>query len=253
MSIRRNTTTIILVALLLVTQVDLAVAEYHPISTSGIKVNIRVVAAPSLEDKDWPITRIETVRYKNPATGIIEVLITTVREAPPGFGSVPKYLPCPLVAQSDVAPLVNNCSSYQGAVSVSSQGIAGGVTLNVKHYGNKFCPDSVCSPTLYQPYRLEVWWTRTSSSWTVQNAITDWGCIACLRCDITNFAYVWHSSSFTPIWSGNTSSTYVYTTGGGTVWPALQWYDSAARVVGGNRGYAVQSGTQYYLAAQANF
>jgi hypothetical protein len=253
MSVKKKVPAVLLAVILLATQIGVALADTG--TSNDVIVNQQIANGPSNEDANWPITRVETVRQKDPATGEVHVLKTIFREALPGFGSVPKDPPCPPDnGKSVTSASVNNCALYQGVVSVSSQGIAGGITLNVKHYANKFCPNSLCSPTLYQPYRLEVWWSRTSSSWTVQNAVTDWGCYACYKCDTSAFGYLWHSSSFNPAWNANnTSYTYVYTTGGGTVWPALQWFDPGVRIVGGNHGTAVMGGNQYYLATQANF
>ena len=219
-----------------------------PSGTQKVVVLQQVMTSPSFEAKDWPVTRVVTRQYIDPVTGKTVTLKTIFRDAPPGFGSVPKTLPCP-----DQNALVTTTCIYKGASFVSNQSFVGDVYANAAHYASHFCRDDSCSPNLYQPYRLEIWWTRSNSSSYVQNAITDWGCGECQKCDISPFEYLWHSDPFTPGWSGNRSYTYVYTTGGGTVWPALQAVDWSAPIVGGNHGTAVIGGSQYPLQVLANF
>lgn len=99
------------------------------------------------------------------------------------------------------------------SVSIQSQVSVGGgsVTGHVKNIADEYC-SSIAGCGFYKMKRIDVWWTRTTTSFGVINARVTWGCSStCALCTDGTTAYLWRSSYFNPTWSGLKTVTKTYT------------------------------------------
>ncbi len=215
-----------------------------------VEVKLEIAESPTMEGRDWPIVRMETWQIKDPKTGeVVRTHITTVREAPPGFAAEPSGQACTPDGKP-LEPLNHNCAVTHPSVLVTDAETVGGVTGNVWHYAVKKCPLGGCVVTLYDPYRVEVWWTRTGPWWTVRNAVTRWGCQGCLDCHgNTSYIAPYQSAPFTPGWVGNSSYTYIYTAD----WPPFQPLPDYGYCVIASNTSEVVGGQVYNLFVTANY
>ncbi len=180
--------------------------------SDGLDVVVKVVSSPSLEDKDWPIVRVERKEVKDPTTGLVHYNQIVTREAPAGAVPAPKSAPC---TASGTASATATCT-YQGAISQYTEDVhLGGIRAHMRQYEYLWCDNpSFCD--IFQPYKLEVYWDRDDSTWTALNATTRWGCGSgsCSKvCDGGgSYNTVYTYGPFDPVWYGNITGIYQYTT-----------------------------------------
>lgn len=220
---------VLMLALLWITMLSTASAD------EPVQVTKQVLSVPpKFDDADWPIVKVEKWKYRDPETGQIHLRQRIFRESP-----VPTHStgPCDRTDSSNVT-IAATCT-YRGAVSQTDQDTSGGVTANMKHYADKYCTESECYTRYYRMTKVELWWTRSSSSQSVWNATLLWGCNwTCFKCeDGSGFSYVYQDGPFTPTWNGNTSYLYRYT----ATWPILKGVGDVT-VVPGARSDSSSSG-----------
>lgn len=83
-------------------------------------VTLTVTDKPSDEDRDWIIVSRRTTRFIDPATGLLIVHETVVRESPPGYRPPPDRLQCSpedVAAPDNLAPAYS--CTYQTSRSVT--------------------------------------------------------------------------------------------------------------------------------------
>jgi hypothetical protein len=99
--------------------------------SNGPVVVKEIVASPSLEDKDWPIVRVERKEVKDPETGEVHYNKIVTRQAPAGAVPAPKSAPC---TDNNTASPTASCT-YLGAFSQEGEDPRlGGVVVHMKHY-----------------------------------------------------------------------------------------------------------------------
>ncbi|MBI5034448.1 MAG: hypothetical protein HZB51_28330 [Chloroflexi bacterium] len=174
----------------------------------------RDAPSPTFEDKDWPITRIERTETKDPKTGLIHFRETIIRTGPKDAVPAPQTSPC---TDSQVAPLTSCYYNYPVS-RTDADGHLGGVVSHQTHYAYNWCDsDNWCN--IYQPYRLEVWWTRASADWDARNAYTQWGCNGCLLpCDGGSIYLFPQDGPYNPTLNGYSTLTRIYTGN----WPRMR-------------------------------
>lgn len=174
-------------------------------------MDVMVSDEPSNEDANWPIVKNETRKRKDPSTGqdIVETIV--VRQEPPTKDKKACKDKYENKTKSIVAAATCTINRYS-MVKQSQVSVGGGsVTGYVKNIANEYC-SSTAGCGFYKMTRLEVWWTRTATSFGVINARTTWGCSAtCALCTDGTTTYRYRSGYFNPVWSGLRTSTYGYT------------------------------------------
>jgi hypothetical protein len=206
---------LLLIALMLVIQV-------MPVSAQGETppdVELTISDVPSNEDANWPIIKTETHRRKDPATGKEIIETTVVRRRPPTKENkdCENKLNRGRSEFGSAVALAAGCTLYRSSITASSTSSVGGGTVKAyaKNYADQYCNGaSECG--FVKMKKLEVYWTRTSTSLGVINARTAWGCIGggCWLCQtqVGLTYYKWLSGYFNPTWSSSLrTSTYVYT------------------------------------------
>lgn len=210
----------------------------------SVIVNVEIVDSPSLEDRNWPIIKHATYKRKDPSTGKEVVDTLVIRRGPSGKC---ESKPNP----SEQVEAVAVTCAYRTSETRSSSVQAGGVTGFVKNYADNYCGGSDC--TYYKLTKLEVWWTRIGTGWTVRSARTAWGCNgSCAVCpNNTPYLTLYQSPSFTPDFRGGlTSVTYRYASSG---WPIMK-STAGGTVWGGNNSVVVApNGTTQSLSVSANY
>jgi hypothetical protein len=213
----------------LLAQVELAFGEGAPSGKfqNNPTVHLIVSLKPTEEDKNWRITKMETSQHEDPLTGLIVYETIVFREGPPGYRSnfVDPY--CEPTSTDEMSITAASCS-YWYPDSRTSIVTIGAVTGTLKHYTYRYCI-SGGSCNMWRPYRLEVWWERTSSSWSVQSAVTSWGCNLCATCPGNTWSGGYTDGPFMPAWYGNRTGTYIYTAN----WPELEPLSGAGGFIKG--------------------
>jgi hypothetical protein len=215
----------------------------------SVIVNVEIVDNPSLEDQNWLIISSEKFRQINPGTGKEEVVTIVVRQGPPKTGKDACHGKADKTTEANAA--ATTCVLNAISVTRSSSEPAGGVTGYVKNYADRYCGGSDC--TYYKLTKLEVWWTRIGTGWTVRSARTAWGCNgSCAVCpNNTPYTTLYQPGPFTPDFRGGlTSVTYRYTS---SSWPIMK--STAVGIVwGGNNSVVVApNGTTQSLSVSANY
>lgn len=184
-----------------------ALAHEKSEEVETLDVLVTVSDQPSNEDKDWPIVHTESYRTINPDGQ--EVTYTLIVRREPGT-ILTQF--CNTSNDTEVSLSSASCTQ-QPSQSFTREVTSGGITSHVKHFATAFCSGTECLTRYWKPYRVEAWWTRTATSWTVSNAKHTWGCDSCLECPNGNsINQVYYGSSFTPSWQNSTNSHYyVYT------------------------------------------
>jgi hypothetical protein len=160
------------------------------------------------EDANWPIiwSETEVIRTED-GQEIISTLI--IRRQPRNGDDSEICDQEESLATSLDTTIASNCT-FQDNDSIERSWAYSGVRSYVKHFASVYT-HSGSGATLWKPYKVEVWWTRTSSSWTVKNAYLLWGCEGCVNCAGQIVNPVYQESPHTPGWNGNTSHIYTYT------------------------------------------
>lgn len=173
------------------------------------------------EGHDWPIVSVERTETVDPETGLTSIHIRTVREGPKELPQSADVLcDVPVTSESAQALAAAPCN-YQGQVLVTDTNTVGGVTHHIYHYAYKYCQDAGCTDDYYKPTKVDMWWTRTNSTWAAFDATLRWGCENCLECPNDNIVSntYYNNGPFVPHWTGNTSYTYSYIS---STWKILQ-------------------------------
>lgn len=184
-------------------------------------VDLTVIDEPSKEDANWPIIKKETQKRKDLSTGEDIVEIIVIKQKPP----TKENLECENKAkrksksgQSEIDSMVtlaSSCVLFSTSITSSATRSVGGgaVTGYVKNIADQYCNSAgVCD--FVKMKKLEIYWTRTVTSFTVKNARTFWGCLGggCWLCQTVGLTYYKYDSGyFNPTWNGLRTSTYVYT------------------------------------------
>ena len=201
------------------------------------------------EDKDWPIVQTEKYTYLDKETGLLHEHVTIWRESPPGYiPSSEQLSSCPkivisAVTKSNSTPDACTSVGYVSRNDVDTITFSGtSVSHYITHYAEKFCEGGCSNRVLYRPHQVSRSWTRTSTNWTVQNATMQWGCdAACIKCDGSNWSWVYSWGPVTVSWSNNTQS-YVYISTNNSL-PAVQGlFDQVVKAV--SRSDAYYSGSK---------
>lgn len=205
--------------------VAMLVLQITPVSAQGETpptVEIKISDEPSNEDANWPIVKKETHRRKDLSTNTDIVETIVIRQKPP----TKENIECETKSKNryksgqseldSVGTLNLTCVLFSTSITSSATRTVGGgsVTGYAKNFADQYCNGAgVCD--FVKMKRLEIYWTRTSTSFGVINARTAWGCIGggCWLCTTTGLTYYKYVSGyFNPTWSSSLrTSTYVYT------------------------------------------
>jgi len=185
---------------------------------------------PSLEGADWPIVFSEIVEKTDDETGEVYIEKTEIRRLV--IKDTLKDKDCP-----NEERILSNCY-YDGSILVARESQSGNITAHIRHYSDVYCIPYDC--TIYRPYKVERWWTRTSTSYHVTNARLSWGCGACALCDGGNWTYVYHSDPMSPGWNNLTSWTYT---------THISWFEPMQALWYGGRPDALSNSDQVSVSA----
>lgn len=217
MNTKSKTLIYIMIAIILAVQVLPVSAQDETPPT----VDLTVLSEPSKEDVNWPIIKKEMHKRKDPSTGMDIVEIIVVKQKPPTKENIECENKAKNKSQNSqneldsAVTLASSCVLYSTSITTSATRTVGGgiVTGYAKNFADQYCNGAgVCD--FVKMKRLEIYWTRTGTSFGVINARTAWGCIGggcwlCQTVGLTYYKYV--SGYFNPTWSGLRTSTYVYT------------------------------------------
>lgn len=214
-------------------------------------VDVTVSDKPSNEDESWPIIKKETHKHKDQSTGqeIVETII--IRQEP----MTKEKKACKDKYENKINKLVvaaATCTINRYSLVKQSQVSVGGGSLTgyVKNTADEYC-SSTAGCGFYKMKKLEIWWTRTTTSFSVTNARTTWGCSAtCALCTDGTTTYVFRSGYFNPTWSGLSTPTYVYTTSMPII-AAMPEYGGYP--IGGNDSTATAPRSQTSLSVYTTF
>lgn len=230
-------------ALLLIALVIVVIPAHAQGPVPPVDVQVEIVESPSHEDQDWPIIKTETYRHSDPFTGEEVVDTLVIRRGPSGE--------CKSKGNHSIQiDGVTVTCTYQTSETRSSSVLAGGVTGYAKNYADNYCGGADC--TYYKMTKLQIWWTRIGTGWTVRNANTSWGCNGtCAVCpNNTNYSYLYQSGYFTPNFNGGlTSVTYQYT----STWPIMKSTDFGTVWGGNNSIVESPSHVTQPLSVSANY
>lgn len=195
---------------------------------------------PSTEDEGWAIIKNETVKRKNLSTGQETILTITVKQEPPTKDKIvckEKHQ-----TKTDKAVVAATCivNRYSVVSYAEVPGAGGGVRGYAKNIANEYCNGGNCG--FYKMTKLQIWWTRISTSWGVRSTRTTWGCNgACTLCSGGTTGYIYQSGYFNPTWNGLTSTTYTYTD---SSMPIMRSMSEYGIVTGGNDSLVVLPNNQ---------
>lgn len=151
-------------------------------------------------DADWPIISKEENRRKS-GNGQDELIVIVVRREPNSGSNLKSatvnYPSCTL--------------QYSESITISDT--REGITQSIKNYYRLYTfvyDSSGDSTTSYHTYKTSLWWTRTSSIYTLGTPSVKWAFHG-IDCSNNGHTYSKSGATFTPKWSGNTSYTYIWT------------------------------------------
>lgn len=238
----------LLIAVMLMLQVVPVAAQDDPPPL----VEVTFSDDPSSEDENWPIIKKETRKRKDPSSGndIIEIIV--IRQEPPTKDKKACKDKYENKAAKSIAATATCIINRYSMVKQSQVSVGGGsVTGYVKNIADEYC-SSTAGCGFYKMKRLEVWWTRTSTSFGVINARTTWGCSAtCALCTDGTTTYIYRSGYFNPAWSGLRTSTYVYTLSSMPIMAAMPDYGGFP--IGGNDSTVTAPRSQTQLSVYTTF
>lgn len=163
------------------------------------------------DDADWPVIKTETRVKKDPTTGQDIIETTFVRREPP---TKEKSI-CKEMIENKAAPLdvaakcvINRYSVVQQAEVPNGNGT---ITGYVKNIADEYC-SSIAGCGFFKMKKLQVWWTRSATYYSVINAKVTWGCSStCALCTDGTTTYLWRSEYFKPTWNGLKTVTKTWT------------------------------------------
>jgi hypothetical protein len=235
-----------------------------PVSAQGETpptVEITISDTSSNEDMNWPILKQETHRRKDPSTGTDIVETIVIKRKPLTKENIEcenKSKNKSKNGQSELNSAVilasDYCVLFTSSITASATRTVGGGTVTgyAKNFAAQYCNSAgVCD--FVKMNRLEVYWTRTSTSFGLINARTAWGCIGggCWLCPgpaLTYYKYV--SGYFTPTWNGLRTSTYVYTS---SMPIMMTSFENGGIPAGGNDATATAPRSAVPLSVYASF
>ena len=206
--------------------------------TSDNVSKVMVSEKPSLEDANWTIIKTEELAAKDPSTG--EEIITTAvtRRGPARCG----YKKHNRKNEPDAVALPMTTCVYQTSTTFSNSRGATGVTAYVKVFADNYC--GAYSDCAYNKMtKIQAWWKRTSTSYTVRSAYMKWGCAYafCNLCSTDGGPVTpgtRQSTTFTPAWNGLTTQVYYLTY---SSWPIMK-SNAYGQVLGFSHGVVNPTG-----------
>jgi hypothetical protein len=235
-----------------------------PVSAQGETpplVEVMISDEPSNEDANWPIVRTETRKRKNPSTGMEIIETTVIRRRPPTKENkdCEKQVKLARSELNSMVALATGCTLYRSSITTSATSLVGGgsVTAYAKNYADQYCNGAgVCN--FVKMKKLEIYWTRTSTSFGVINAKTVWGCIGggCWLCQqqLGLTYYNWVGPYFNPVWSTSLKTkTYTYTSTSITTEIIMASLENGGFPSGGNDATATAPRTATPLSVYATF
>ncbi len=175
------------------------------INVNGHKVIKQIAYRPSEDDKHWPIVYSRKWSSIDVKTGEEIHYYMEIRRSPSKLLQQSKCN----VSTNTTGMLTSNCH-YKFSYHVYTEATRGWVTAHVKHYFHRYKRYGDTVP-YYDPWKVEMWWTRGNASWTVKDARLEWGCESCWKCEDGWHGYVFWDGPFDPGWnSNNTSWVYRY-------------------------------------------
>lgn len=256
-----NTKSKSLVYLLIAVMLALQVLPVSAQDETPPTVDVTVLDDQSNEDANWPVIKNETRKLKDKSTGneIVETIV--IKRKPLTKENIEcenKSKNKSKSGQSELNSVVTLASDYcvlfTSSITASATRTVGGgsVTGYAKNFAAQYCNSAgVCD--FVKMNRLEIYWTRTSTSFGVINARTAWGCIGggCWLCPgpaLTYYKYV--SGYFNPTWNGLRTSTYVYTSSMPIMMTSTE---NAGFPAGGNDATATAPRSAVPLSVYASF
>ncbi len=179
------------------------------------EINRTVTAQPLQDTPDWPIVQEIRSESVDELTGVKHLHITIIREQP--INDNETLSEC----DSTRTSCVNGGLKYIYDIDTISTS-EGWITAHAAHWQNKYRRSDSSYYLFRKPYQLRVWWTRSNQSWQANDVDVAWGCQWCLVCEEGSSTYLYTDSFTAPMWSGNTSYYYTYTS---TSWPKMDQYD----------------------------
>lgn len=185
-------------------------------------------------DANWEIVQSYwTVEY-DLETGQMQRVFYERRVAPPGYRPPDEVIQaqCRGIAEllatqeNDIRPAFD--CQFEAAESITRRSadnrVPGSdfVRNTLKSYANKYCDRGDCGLTqFFAMWRDETHWYRTSTHWTVSNAVHRWGCPAtCVLCTGTIFDTVREYTIGTVRWQCPDKCRHSTVYGFNYVWPA---------------------------------
>jgi hypothetical protein len=241
---RKNKTFVsLLIAIMLALQVMPAYAQDETPPPGEVSISIE----PSTEDENWTIINKETRTRKDPSTGkdIVETIV--VRQQPT------KNRDCIKNKVDQINIGVSSACTFSISIQLSSTVYVGGgaVTGYVTAFADKYCNTWNGECDYVKMKKVQVYWTRTSTSFGVINARSYMGCNNpyCLVCSsgIVTTGYMFRSTSFNVSWSGLRSLTYTSTAP--TNIPIMKVFlEQGGYPIAGNDSTATAPRSTYFMA-----
>jgi hypothetical protein len=155
------------------------------------------------EDANWLVKSQEMLTQKD-ASGKDYAVIVTVRRNPH-----------PIISKSNNSAVLPAATQYCTFLYQESREVTdtrSGLTQYLKNYYNLYniTPSPGITYKAYHTYRTELRWTRTNNTYTLGQPSVAWFFrgVDCYNVGGTNTQ---SSGGFTPAWSGNGTSTYLWT------------------------------------------
>lgn len=245
-----KTKTKIFVYLLMVLMLALQILPTSAQGKTPPPVAITESDEPSNEDASWPIIKTETHKRKDPSTGqeIIEKIV--IRQEPPTNDK----LACKDKLKLHTAAATCTINSYSVTVQAQvSVGAGSYVTGYVKNIADEYC-SNIAGCGFYKMKKLQAWWTRTSTNFSVRNAKATWGCsVVCALCTGGTTSYVWQSAYFNPTWDATGLKSVVKTWTSTTMPIMSSMGDFGGYPIGGTDSLVILPRTQHTLSVYATF
>jgi len=232
--------------------VVMLVLQIVPVAAQGETppqpMDVMISDRPSSEDANWPIIKHETRKRKDPSTGMDIVETIVVRQQ-----SAKDNKDCDKNKASKFVVGATLGCQFSISISKSSTVYVGGgaVTSFVKAFADKYCNTWNGECNYVYMKKVEVYWTRTSTSFGVINARTYMGCSNpyCLLCTngIVTTNYMDRSSYFNPSWNG--LKTYTYTRTAAATMPIMMAFlENNGYPIAGNDSTATAPRTAYSIS-----
>lgn len=140
----------------------------------------RIVTVQRMEPEpvDWPVVKETRTESYDEKTGIRHIHIIIVREQPVDKNNMQSE--CSSVNMTFTC--VSNGDKYVQDTDIVSTS-NGWIQSYAAHWQTKYCRSGESYCHFRKPYKLQIWWTRSNSSWRADNALVRWGCGGCNVCE----------------------------------------------------------------------